>query len=417
MADNRSTADDPPILTGTLRAIFRVKAYALTFILTVYWILELFVSHFRQGQMFTLVVIASLLPTLAVLFGSGTVAPWFLRLSLCVDAIVLSLGIHIGGGVDNVSMPLLYTAIISLAGLLLTRGDTFAVAVLAATTYDAVVYAEYVGVLPHLVEYARPPHRQLATVVPVNLFMLLYAWLVSSAMARIRALYQETEDLRRDAIHSLSHDLKNPLSIIHGYARMLPAAPSAEHERLTHGIERTAQQALDLVSNVVDAAAFEGRPIAPRVEPIRLDDLVGEVVDRYRHLAEAASVQLTCAPGSAALAEIDGQLVARAVGNLIANAIKYTSPNGAVRVTTARNDGTVSIGVSDTGVGIPANELDLLFRKYSRTSSARGIEGSGLGLYIVRCIAEAHGGGVNVTSTVGTGSTFILTLPVVARLQ
>jgi signal transduction histidine kinase len=295
-----------------------------------------------------------------------------LRTSLGVDVIALSLAVHLAGGVDNVSLPLLYPAVISLAGLLLTRADTFAVAILCALSYDAVVYAEHAGLLAHLVPYSRPLHRHVATVIPVNVFLVLYAWLVSFATERIRAFYQRTEELRRDAIRALSHDLKNPLSVIHGYARLLPSAPPAEKARFSNGIERTAQQALDLVSNVLDAAAFEGRPITPRPHAVQLNELVGDVADRYRQLAAAARVQLvTELNGDVAPAEVDGQLIARAVGNLISNAIKYTPAGGGVRITTSARDGRLFVRVADTGAGVSAEELPLLFQRYSRASSAR----------------------------------------------
>lgn len=397
---------------GNVRAIFAVKAGALALIFSIYWLIELFVSPFDNGLAISLTIIASLLLTLAVLLLPGGQSPALLRLSLIVDVFALSFGVHLGGGVDNVSVPLLYPAIITLASVLLTRADTLGIAGLCSFSYAGIVLLEYVGVLPHRVPYSRPPSRQLGTVIPVAVFLFIYGWLISFAMERLRALYRRTEEIRRDALQTLSHDLKNPLSVIYGYARMLETAASEKRRPLERGIERAAQDALDLVSNVLDASALEGRRLEPRPQPVQLNDLVADVADRYQPTAEASGVRLsTELTPESPLAVVDVQLVSRALGNLLSNAIKYSGKGGQVRVTTAAQNGSLSVRVADNGPGIAADELSLLFRPYSRTSTARGIEGSGLGLYIVRCIAEAHGGRVDVESRPNAGATFTLTLP------
>lgn len=402
---------DPEIEAPNLRAIFGVKVLALGLVLGSFWVMQLFVSPFDNPYKITLAVVAGLIPAVAVVSWSGRVPVWLLRLSLYSDVVALSYGMHLSGGVDNVSVPLLFPVIISLAGLILRPMDTFLIAGLCAISYDTVVLAEYLGWLPHRVPYSRPPARQFATAVPVNLYFFLYAWLVSFTMERIRALYRRTEEVRREAMHDLAHDLKNPLSVIYGYAQMLLSSPPDQRESYARGIERTAQQALDLMSNVLDAEAIDGRPLTPRRHKVLVADLVLDVAERYRHTAEAAKVELrTQIRDPVSTAEVDGQMVARALGNLISNAIKYGGA-GVVTVAAAVADGRLEIHVTDAGAGIPADEIPLLFRRHSRTSSSRGIEGSGLGLYIVRCIAEAHGGSVSVDSTPGHGARFTLSLP------
>jgi two-component system sensor histidine kinase BaeS len=145
---------------------------------------------------------------------------------------------------------------------------------------------------------------------------------------------------------------------------------------------------------------------------VDLKTLVDEVANRYRFAAEAAGLELTVDDGGGMReAQVDGQLIGRAVGNLISNAIKYTPSGGRVSVSLGKSRDHALIQVRDSGTGIAPEELPLLFKRYSRTSSARGIEGSGLGLYIVRCIAEAHGGTATATSKQGEGSTFTLAVP------
>jgi signal transduction histidine kinase len=103
-----------------------------------------------------------------------------------------------------------------------------------------------------------------------------------------------------------------------------------------------------------------------------------------------------------------GQLI----DNLLSNAVKFTPPGGAVTVTAAMRGALVRLEVADTGVGIPADELDMLFGRFFRASTARTVPGTGLGLSIAKSIAEAHGGTIDVKSEVGSGTTFIVDLPV-----
>lgn len=404
---------DPEMPAPNVRAIFGIKAIALALILGFYWAIEVFLSSFGKQVEITLAVLVALGPTLLVIAYPGQTPGWVLRLSLVADVLALTWCVHLAGGPDNVSLPLLYPAIISLAGLLLTRADTFAIAALCGAAYSLMVWAELTGMLEHTVAYSRPPHRQVATLIPVSLYLILYAWLVSFTMEKIRSLYRRTEEVRRETMRDLAHDLKSPLAVIHGYASLLQSAPTEDRERFAGGIERTAQQALDLVSNVVDASALEGRPLRPRAHSVQLNDLVRDVAERYRHAAEAAGVTLRLDVGTPlAAAEVDGQLIARALANLISNAIKYTGPGGDVRVSTDGDGARAKLRVSDTGRGIADDEVPDLFRRHSRTSSSRGIEGSGLGLFIVRSIVDAHGGTVEVETAAGAGSTFTISLPV-----
>jgi signal transduction histidine kinase len=403
---------EPQLPAQYVRAIFATKAIGILLILAVYWFVQVFVSPFRDAILISVAVAAALIPTLLVLMYPGATPHGLLRSSLLVDTVALTVGVHFGGGVDNVSVPLLYTAVIGLAGLLLTRTDTVAVAILSSLLYDAMVFAEYAGILPHRVPYSRPPDRQLGTVIPLNLYLLLFAWIVSFTVGRIREMYARLERMRQEAVQALSHDLKSPLSIIYGYAQLIESAEGEDSRRFGSAIERSAQQALDLVSNVLDTAAFEGRAIKPVLSPVSLKQLAEEVIDRYQPAAESVEVRVTTElPHSLPVIEADRHLLSRALSNLLSNAIKYGGKGGTVSVSAAAKENSVEISVRDSGSGIPADEQPLLFQKHGRTSSSHGVEGSGLGLYIVRRIAEAHGGSVKVESAPGAGATFTLSLP------
>jgi signal transduction histidine kinase len=177
-------------------------------------------------------------------------------------------------------------------------------------------------------------------------------------------------------------------------------------------IRQSARQALDLVHNGLDAAAVEGRGMVVNREPLSINESVEAVIEVYRSSAEAKGVRLTTGlAGNCPVLSADRQLLSRAIGNLLSNAIKYTDPDGRVEIATAAQTGRVSVSVRDSGCGIAPATQARLFQPYSRVGTSGAVEGSGLGLYIVRRIAEAHGGSVGVISDLGQGSTFTLSLP------
>ena len=114
---------------------------------------------------------------------------------------------------------------------------------------------------------------------------------------------------------------------------------------------------------------------------------------------------------------IDRQKITRVFYNLLSNAYKYTPPDGRIRIQMAQQEENVIIQITDNGYGMNKEQLDQLFQPYFRTKEAREskISGSGLGLYIVKTFVEAHGGSIQVTSQLGHGSTFTISLPILAH--
>ncbi|HUL99891.1 MAG TPA: HAMP domain-containing sensor histidine kinase [Mycobacterium sp.] len=335
-----------------------------------------------------------------------------LAFSFAADIGAVTIGIHFGGGVDNVSGPLLYALTIGLAGMMLSGRAAYYCAAASAVSYGLVGWGEQRGVLAHYLPYARPADDAVATVITVSVYLLVAAWIVSYAARQVRGIYQHIEELRREAVSALSHDLKNPLGTIDGYAEMVAQATPVERDDYMRRIRQSARQALDLVHNELDAAAVEGRGMVVNRERVKLNELVEKVIDVYRGSAEAKGVRLTTPPsGNGIVMSADPQLLSRAIGNLLSNAIKYTDAAGQIDITTASQPGLVTVNVRDSGCGITEATQARLFQKYSRLATSAAVEGSGLGLYIVRRIAEAHGGSVRVISAAGQGSTFTLSLP------
>jgi signal transduction histidine kinase len=396
-----------------VRAIYRTKAIAIGLILTLFWVTKLAVFPNLPAEEDSIIILAVLLPTLAVIAWRGEQEPVsLLAISIAADIMAITVGIYVGGGVDNTSGPLLYALIVVLAGLVLGEPANYLAAAACALGYGAMAAAELAGLLPHLVPYGKPPDDALATVVIVSVYLILVAWVGSYAIRQMRVIYERAEQMRGEAVSALSHDLKNPLTIIQGYAEIAEGAPVTDRPQYLRRIQFAAQQALDLVRNVLDADAIEGRPITPTYQPVRLNELVRQVIDSYQLAADGKHVRIvTDLAAGLPIVHADSQLLGRAIGNLLANAIKYSEREGVVRLTAGADDATAYIRVSDAGPGIADADRARLFEKYQRAGTARDVEGTGLGLYIVARIAEAHGGQVTVASRVGEGSTFTIELP------
>jgi len=395
-----------------IRAIYLTKSAATASLLVLFWVLKLFVFAAVPATRYSLIVLLVLVPTLLVALRSDEVPAWLLTLSFGTDIAAVTTGIHFGGGLDNVSGPLLYALIIGLAGLIQSGRAAYFCAAASAVSYALVGWAEQEGVLAHHLPYAKPEDDAVATVISVTVYLFIAARIVSYAAQQVRGIYQRIEELRREAVSALSHDLKDPLGTIDGYAEMVAEATPVERDHYMRRIRQSARQALDLVHNELDAAAVEGRSIVVNRQPVNINELVEKVVDVYRISAETKGVRLITSPAAHCPAlTADAQLLSRAIGNLLSNAIKYTDANGLVELTTAVQPGHVTVSVRDTGCGIAPASQARLFQKHSRVATSAAVEGSGLGLYIVRRIAEAHGGAVSVVSNLAKGSTFTLSLP------
>jgi signal transduction histidine kinase len=257
---------------------------------------------------------------------------------------------------------------------------------------------------------------------PAPALQALYAInqsLSSEIIARCNsALLKETQDL--DELKSMflrltGHEFRAPLGTIRGYASMLQDGDFGRLDdrvlTAVAAIDTAASSGLTMLDRLVEVARLESRGEALHRERRDLNQLVASAVAPLREAADARGVVLEVeATGEA---HVDAEEIAIAIRNLLGNALKYAAGGGVVKVSAWRRDGYAEIEVADRGPGIPAEELDQLFERYYRTRHARdtGSGGSGLGLYIVRQIAELHGGEATVASSPGQGATFRLRLP------
>nr|WP_240188810.1 ATP-binding protein [Nakamurella flavida] len=237
----------------------------------------------------------------------------------------------------------------------------------------------------------------------------------------------EQSRLKDEFVNLISHELRTPLSSILGYLELVADDPdnplSEEQQRYLGTVERNANRLLRLVSDLLFTAQVESGGFHISEQALDVTGLVRASLETAGPAAAARSVTLDVqAPAEPVLVLGDPTRLSQAVDNLLSNAVKFTRPGGSVvvgvRVESAPADaGTaepdVCISVRDTGIGIPEEELDRLFNRFFRASTARteAVPGVGLGLTITKAIATAHGGTIELASTVGTGTTFTIRLP------
>jgi signal transduction histidine kinase len=235
---------------------------------------------------------------------------------------------------------------------------------------------------------------------------------------------REVSRLKDEFVGLISHELRTPLSSILGYLELLrdeednPLAP--EQRQYLEIAERNAQRLLRLVGDLLFTAQVESGKFPLDARAMALDPIITAAVESARPAAETAGVTLKeILPDAAAIVQGDPLRLGQAVDNLISNAIKFTPRGGSITVALATGDTGATITVTDTGMGIPADELDQLFGRFFRASTAtrNAVPGVGLGLTITKAIVAAHGGEMNVQSEEGVGTTFSLALPLVAAAK
>ncbi|WP_456789434.1 sensor histidine kinase [Cellulomonas sp. P5_C5] len=227
---------------------------------------------------------------------------------------------------------------------------------------------------------------------------------------------REAARLQDEFVSLVSHELRTPLTSVLGYLELLTDGtdPLTDEQReyLTV-IERNARRQLRLVGDLLLSAQVDAGRFSIAPQRIDVADVVRASVEAATPVADAAGVRLEA---SEVESPLDGDPVrlAQAVDNLVSNAIKFTPSGGTVRVgVTPSSSGGADVVVADTGIGIPPDELAQLTTRFFRASTAtrRAIPGVGLGLSITKAVVDAHGGKLTITSTLGEGTTFTITLP------
>jgi signal transduction histidine kinase len=229
---------------------------------------------------------------------------------------------------------------------------------------------------------------------------------------------RELDRLKDEFVATVSHELRTPLTSMMGFLEMIregeAGALTSDQERFLSIVYRSSERLQRLVGDLLFVARLDASGLQLHFDRVQVDTVVGEAVESLAALARAREIELRADLDSVPAIRGDRERLVQLVGNLLSNALKFTPRGGTVVARTFTDDGSAVLEVEDTGIGIPTGEQERLFQRFFRssTATAQAIPGTGLGLVITKAIAEAHGGGVSVTSKPGEGTCFRVELPV-----
>lgn len=231
---------------------------------------------------------------------------------------------------------------------------------------------------------------------------------LNATLAAAARELSQVESLQHELIANISHDLRTPLTMIGGYAEVMRDIPGeASPENLQIVIDET-NRLTSLVSELLDFSKLQTGSVQLEMAAFDLTDAVENIVQRVARMTEKDGYRLIFEPAEHVIVYADEKRIGQVVYNLIGNALTYTGEDRTVTVTQTVEEEKVLIAIRDTGKGIPAEELPLIWNRYYRAKEThrRAVIGSGLGLSIVQSILEKHGAKYGVDSTVGEGTTF-----------
>ncbi|MBI2953524.1 MAG: PAS domain-containing protein [Chloroflexi bacterium] len=214
-------------------------------------------------------------------------------------------------------------------------------------------------------------------------------------------------------IHTISHDLRNPLGVIRGHAQMiLRCLDKKDIVRTSAGSILTSTVRMNaMIQDLVDSARLETGQLELKRQPVDLAAYLTSLLEQTKSYMDVRRIKLAV-PKTLPPVSADPDRLERIFVNLLGNALKYSPQDTEVLLKVESGELAVTVSVTDRGVGIAPEDMQHLFERYYRAKGARKAEGLGLGLYIAKMLVEAHGGHIWAESTLGKGSTFYFTLPV-----
>lgn len=231
-------------------------------------------------------------------------------------------------------------------------------------------------------------------------------------ISRLRELQEEREVY----LHTISHDLRSPLTVIQGHAQLLEAGtggeapPGTDLRESVQAILQGTKGMAEMIDTLLDTAYLESGQMRLKPESVDLLSFVESYLRRAEITLDRERIQTDIPPGLPP-AKADPMRLERVLANLLTNALKYSPPETPVRIEIRTENGGLRTSVIDQGPGIDPADLPHIFDRFHRVKGERKGKGIGLGLYISRLLVEAHGGRIRVKSTPGRGCTFSFTLP------
>lgn len=366
---------------------------------------------------------------------------------ISTDLVALTLVVHYSGGIEN-PFAFFFVFHVIIASILLSPRATFLQAGLAILLFSWIIALEAQGTISHfplwpffpLGLYQQPLYI-LGGILALSATLLLSAYFATSITRRLRQRETQVVRLSKDLglaydrlaaseqakalyMRKVSHELRSPLAairsilkvILEGFVGPLPPKPA----ELLQRADQRAGELLRLTEDILILTRSREAPLEREKVSLSLSEVVQTVIALLTPRAQGKSITLNT-DLSPDLPRLFGEpeSIQQLFTNLIANAIKYTPEGGAVSVSASPESNSLRITVTDTGIGIPPEDLANVFNEFFRASNAREFapSGTGLGLSIVKAIVEAHAGQITVTSHPGKGTRFEVLLPLSSQAK
>lgn len=238
-------------------------------------------------------------------------------------------------------------------------------------------------------------------------------------LAEDRTEFYRLDEVRRDFVANISHELKTPIGAVGLLAEALVSASDEPDQvrRFANQLTTESERLARITQDIIELSRLQASDALSKADLVDIRTVVAVAIDQNRVAADSHRIHLISGGAKDARVYGDESLLAVALHNLIANAIQYSPEGSRVGIGIRNSDGVVEIAVTDQGQGIPEDELDRVFERFFRSDPARSRNtgGSGLGLSIVKHVVQNHGGDIRVWSQPGKGSTFTIRLPEVSH--
>jgi two-component system sensor histidine kinase SenX3 len=258
-------------------------------------------------------------------------------------------------------------------------------------------------------------HELTVNVIPLIKEQLVLVLLSDESQA------QRIQDVRRDFVANVSHELKTPIGALLLLSEAVLGAKDdpAAVEKFATRMQIESKRLTDLVQEIINLSRLQDSDPLSVPSELNVQDLVNEAIDQSQVGADSRKIEISTGEIANGVVLGDRDQIIMAIQNLVENAVNYSPEGTKVTVSSGIEDGIVTISITDQGIGIPENEKDRIFERFYRVDPARSRQsgGTGLGLSIVKHVATKHGGEVSVWSVENVGSTFSLKLPLFSKSE